>query len=1433
MYTKYVNKKIQETLNAKERVLSRKKNTPFPDNKSADSYRTINDIASRTVFLRMISNKKTIEGKVKPIVIMGGERESPDKMKHGTQDLYTDKGSGPKPLAGITDVEISYKGGMKAMRETTINWTISSLEDLERLTPHFLSIGKTVMVDWGWVHGNKSIEQQFGSNFFTNGKIDNSLFTDIQSKILKIGGNYGAVGGVISNFSYDLNDDGGFKCTTKLTSMGTNLFKKPVDKGNSQKAFTSSQDQSAVGEAPMDSLIKTILNLKEYLIDTYFVNLTNTKLATSDKYGEVMGGSRKLDQYLVGIAREKKDENSDIYKFIWNEDGSSKSGKIGLEGVGVDGGIVVNKNEDVIWYCPLNDFLDQGLAETMFVTWGWLEDNLFSRYTGYVGSDDELKLSIRSIDTVLDDNGEPSLNQQNEDNTRLKVKKKAIKIGNHPFLHSKNPLAFLLPGQYPDISKFGVDKVTADDYWTVLESDVYRLGKNYLKGIFKTFLAYTPGTIFGHNKRLTPLGRNFEVEGSEKTEGYLRNILVNISQVQKAFGINVGSGLKVDARGGSSGWSSRSVYVGDISPPSTIEAGINNLLNQLNNNFFGIWDLQLTTDPYDTTNIRIVDNKLGLQKKDAQTYTKFNANGKIISEGIYKFPSFKTSSTVKSQNLSFKIPSGQALTAMYGSNKNLKAISEDPHHDNSDLAAVFATDNSVQDKDNFLDGIEPAYRKEGWGIKKGSFGVWVASQNPIGVNRPDLIDGGRGNDDFPFENEKILAIGDGLKINPNAKWRPLELGETATNAKVPTDAAKSEEVGILYKYNEGAGGIIDLNQVDLVSSTPGASGTTAPTNTPIFDPTEGDIFSETVQYYLENDKRRKNPYLPMPPYYFNEKFIGGGFKLANDVVPVIRNVIYNNLDALNKRENIYKSDFIIPAELTLEIDGIEGLLPGDIIQTDYIQKKYNKSVSSNSGELGPFTYFQIFGLTHKITAAGWTTEITTKMRTNAAVLNANAKDVMKTLNPTIDTEEQANNQEVLTQAAADNVESIINENTDESLDLSQFSEEDLQIVAMFNPSEAVRAEAQMLLDESSDKPVLNPLNAKDVDDNEFANIAIQNQGMQMWHTPAAGTTSNLTERSSEGFTADQIYSTTNFARTLTNSTVPVDTDSTVENKTFDEMGISYLPPSLTGHDNEGNIVISEGQGPNGEAIKANSDGLLYLERDAELGADFISDFLNIKGLKADDIGNVSIINSDYDEDKKNVLKADQLESASDIEMAESMIGSVGEVDREKIGAKTLDEVAGALNSPSDVVKANEASAKNEIHDISATKQAEKEEEEKREEEYRRMLAEREVAREIENQYNKLVNIGEIITSGASNNMSSATRKANSISARQTAAQVKAGIQNMNVTFGMGYLQWHLIDTVVYEYNDDDPEPKYLVEKKWVLLDERADLWYIKYPFLLE
>ena len=48
MFTKYVNKKVQETLNAKERFLARKKNISIPDNLSASSYKDISSIINIT-----------------------------------------------------------------------------------------------------------------------------------------------------------------------------------------------------------------------------------------------------------------------------------------------------------------------------------------------------------------------------------------------------------------------------------------------------------------------------------------------------------------------------------------------------------------------------------------------------------------------------------------------------------------------------------------------------------------------------------------------------------------------------------------------------------------------------------------------------------------------------------------------------------------------------------------------------------------------------------------------------------------------------------------------------------------------------------------------------------------------------------------------------------------------------------------------------------------------------------------------------------------------------------------------------------------------------------------------------------------------------------------------------------------------------------------
>ena len=117
-----------------------------------------------------------------------------------------------------------------------------------------------------------------------------------------------------------------------------------------------------------------------------------------------------------------------------------------------------------------------------------------------------------------------------------------------------------------------------------------------------------------------------------------------------------------------------------------------------------------------------------------------------------------------------------------------------------------------------------------------------------------------------------------------------------------------------------------------------------------------------------------------PPLY--DWLKDGYIKLLPEVEKVIRNRLNSNSTLDGEPSNQLKVDTIIPAELTLEIDGIGGMVPGDVIQTDYIQPKYNTNFYAGEVDFGPFTYFQVVGANQKVDSATWTTELVTKMRIN-------------------------------------------------------------------------------------------------------------------------------------------------------------------------------------------------------------------------------------------------------------------------------------------------------------------------------------------------------------------------------------------------------------------------------------------------------------------
>ena len=130
--------------------------------------------------------------------------------------------------------------------------------------------------------------------------------------------------------------------------------------------------------------------------------------------------------------------------------------------------------------------------------------------------------------------------------------------------------------------------------------------------------------------------------------------------------------------------------------------------------------------------------------------------------------------------------------------------------------------------------------------------------------------------------------------------------------------------------------------------------------------------SEEDRYIIENKS---------PPYY-QSKDTENPLLIIPEIAKLIRSKLNGSIKQEEEGDKFLKVDTIIPAELSLEIDGIGGIVPGDVIHTNYIQNKYGADIKDKQISYGPHTYFQIVGLNQKVDASSWTTELTTKMKIN-------------------------------------------------------------------------------------------------------------------------------------------------------------------------------------------------------------------------------------------------------------------------------------------------------------------------------------------------------------------------------------------------------------------------------------------------------------------
>jgi len=186
--------------------------------------------SEKTPWIRFTSNAN-IDGK-----------DAPRKqyvLFNGVKNVIWSGASGGKsgdhrPAAGVTDLTITPKNSKGTVKEIVVNWQCWHMDDLEYLEKLFMTPGVTCNVQFGW---SKKMSWSggtidIGPSTGIEGKSAPEFFKLIGNKTLLWGGNGGGVQGMIVDFGWTINEEGGFDCVTTMISRGDALSSMGIKKNS-------------------------------------------------------------------------------------------------------------------------------------------------------------------------------------------------------------------------------------------------------------------------------------------------------------------------------------------------------------------------------------------------------------------------------------------------------------------------------------------------------------------------------------------------------------------------------------------------------------------------------------------------------------------------------------------------------------------------------------------------------------------------------------------------------------------------------------------------------------------------------------------------------------------------------------------------------------------------------------------------------------------------------------------------------------------------------------------------------------------------------------------------------------------------------------------------------------------------------------------------
>jgi len=138
------------------------------------------------------------------------------------------KDYGYRPMPGIQSVRVQTQGKMGSLRSADILIKVWDKTQLDIIDALYFKLGFTMFLEWGhtafFKNGDKDNTlhwgEEYGINPFESELTKEKIFNKIYKNIVDSEGNYDAMLGMVTNFTFSYNQEGGYDCNIKLMALG-------------------------------------------------------------------------------------------------------------------------------------------------------------------------------------------------------------------------------------------------------------------------------------------------------------------------------------------------------------------------------------------------------------------------------------------------------------------------------------------------------------------------------------------------------------------------------------------------------------------------------------------------------------------------------------------------------------------------------------------------------------------------------------------------------------------------------------------------------------------------------------------------------------------------------------------------------------------------------------------------------------------------------------------------------------------------------------------------------------------------------------------------------------------------------------------------------------------------------------------------------------